>query len=84
MEIGSYWNGEKQAWYTSGVTDSTFWIVCGNNISNIYTCLQQKGVYQTLQPAGRSGKGRGSLGYGFLMGYIYGDWLYGFERMVMG
>ncbi|KAI0357228.1 hypothetical protein OH77DRAFT_1399844 [Trametes cingulata] len=51
MELGSYWNGQKQTCYTYPTSDFTFTTVCGNNIANIYTCLQQNGVYQTLRPA---------------------------------
>ncbi|TBU25013.1 hypothetical protein BD311DRAFT_670462 [Dichomitus squalens] len=55
-ELGSYWNGAKQTCYyftTPGPTAglSEFFIVCGDNLGNIYSCLQGSGMYETLNPA---------------------------------
>ncbi|KAH9896052.1 hypothetical protein C8Q73DRAFT_665065 [Cubamyces lactineus] len=50
-ELGSYWNGVKQACYTYFINDSEFAILCGNNVANIYTCLQSSALYGQLIPA---------------------------------
>lgn len=53
MELGSYWNGEKQACYAYGEADvpGRFIVLCGNNIGNIYSCLQSANAFGTLDPA---------------------------------
>ncbi len=53
MELGSYWNGEKQACYAYREADvpDLFLVLCGNNIGNIYSCLQAANAFGTLDPA---------------------------------
>ena len=50
-ELGSYWNGVKQACYSYDRSPGVFSVFCGNNLGNIYACLQGAGLYGTLSPA---------------------------------
>ncbi|KAI0365298.1 hypothetical protein BV20DRAFT_767203 [Pilatotrama ljubarskyi] len=52
MELGSYWNGVKQTCYSYSLPSNpdVFDVICGNNIGNIYTCLQIYGAYGDLNP----------------------------------
>ncbi|KAI0757834.1 hypothetical protein C8Q80DRAFT_1265676 [Daedaleopsis nitida] len=51
LELGSYWNGAKQQCYSYNTGPGTFSVICGNNLGNIYSCLQGAGLYGTLNPA---------------------------------
>ena len=51
LELGSYWNGVKQACYSYDEGGGIFTIFCGNNLGNIYSCLQGAGLYGSLAPA---------------------------------
>lgn len=54
MELGSYWSGVKQTCYSYALPSSTpgiavFSLFCGANVANIYSCLQQQGLYGDLE-----------------------------------
>lgn len=53
MELGSYWNGKKQTCYAYSEPDlpGPFIVVCGDNIGNIYSCLQAANAFGTLSSA---------------------------------
>ena len=51
MELGSYWNGVKQACYSYQNGDGTFHVYCGNNLGSIYTCAQNAGKYGPIDSA---------------------------------
>ncbi|KAH9851153.1 hypothetical protein C2E23DRAFT_261168 [Lenzites betulinus] len=53
MELGSFWNGVKQACYAYSDASSpgTFSVLCGNSVGSIYSCLQQSGSFGSLYPA---------------------------------
>ena len=51
MELGNYWNGAKQACYSYDLGSGVFAVFCGNNLGNIYSCVQSAGDYGSLSPA---------------------------------
>ncbi|KAJ8496397.1 hypothetical protein ONZ51_g1160 [Trametes cubensis] len=50
-ELGSYWNGQKLPCYAYPISASQFHVLCGTNVGNIYSCLQNGGLYGQLSPA---------------------------------
>ncbi|KAI0751303.1 hypothetical protein C8Q80DRAFT_1156547 [Daedaleopsis nitida] len=53
MELGSYWNGVKQACYTytEPTSPGIFNVICGNSVGDIYACLQESGLYGNVDSA---------------------------------
>ncbi len=56
MELGSFWSGVKQTCYSYSLPSNTpgiavFTLYCGTSAANIYSCLQQNGLYGDLQSA---------------------------------
>ena len=50
-ELGGYWNGEKLTCYAYNLANSTFLVICGDNVANVYSCLQNSGLYGQATPA---------------------------------
>ena len=53
MELGSYWNGVKQACYTytEPTSPGIFSVICGNNVGDIYACLQESSLFGNVDSA---------------------------------
>lgn len=50
-ELGGYWNGEKLTCYAYPTTNGQFIVICGDNIANVYSCLQNSGMYGQVTSA---------------------------------
>lgn len=48
-EIGSYWNGVRQRCYAYSYTPSITALFCGTDVGNIYSCIQNQGLYGEVE-----------------------------------